>query len=223
MLSLCLLSLDDLPRRQTAWDRLIVSLPFGQAEQERLRSIRNKTAFLQSLGGQLALQALTERRKFTNSLLLSRTALGKPFFTNQELPAFSISHSDSLATAILGDRHSGAVGLDLEFVRTTINTERIAQRFFQEEASKALAETQNQSDAFYLLWTKKEALAKLSGQGLSACLGATSPSAAHTKSFRVVYGDRIAYLTVACDSPIEAIDIYHYNKKKEPILYELPN
>lgn len=221
MPSLCLLSLHALSQKPNALARLILSLPFGQAEQARLRSIKNPAALRQGLGGQLALQALLEQGGFPPCTLICRTEQGKPFFSDSRLPDFSISHSSDLAAALLGDRDGGSVGLDLEFVRPELDYKKIARRFFSEAEQASIASAEEPLEVFYRLWTEKEALAKLCGKGLAACLGADAPTSAYTKSLRAVVGDRTAYLSIACDCPIEKLDVRHYADQKAALLYEI--
>lgn len=92
---------------------------------------------------------------------------GKPALADDSPVRFSLSHSDDLAVvAITSDC---AVGVDVEKERPDVSHEPIARQFFSQAEADALgalppAERQK---AFFRGWTRKEALVKLLGLGLS--------------------------------------------------------
>ena len=100
-----------------------------------------------------------------------------------DLP-FSISHSDefwAIAYA-LGAPKTLNLGLDIEFPKEGRNMLGIAQRYFHEGEQQFLAacapnEIEN---LFHEIWTTKEALAKLSGEGLAETLSAIDLSKPET-------------------------------------------
>lgn len=78
---------------------------------------------------------------------------------------FNLSHSDGLAA--LGVSHTRELGVDVEHERPL--KEDIAERFFsigEVAALRALPESE-QLEAFYRCWTRKEAVVKAIGEGLS--------------------------------------------------------
>ena len=88
---------------------------------------------------------------------IKKTSEGKPFLPDG--PSFNLSHSGDYV--ILGvSEHE--VGVDIEQVRTY--DERVAQRCFTEDELKWLKEQDN-PDAFFKLWTVKEAIVKADGRG----------------------------------------------------------
>ncbi|MBD2462240.1 4'-phosphopantetheinyl transferase superfamily protein [Oscillatoria sp. FACHB-1407] len=101
---------------------------------------------------------------------------GKPQLANfpshspfsKECPLyFNVSHSHGTALyAIAFDR---IVGIDLEYIRP-IEVEPLTQRFFTPNEYEALCALppQERQDAFFKLWTHKEALVKATGSGLQA-------------------------------------------------------
>jgi 4'-phosphopantetheinyl transferase len=78
---------------------------------------------------------------------------------------FNLSHSDALAA--LGVSRTHELGVDVEHVRPL--KEDIAERFFSRAEVAALRAMPEhaQLDAFYRCWTRKEAVVKAIGEGLS--------------------------------------------------------
>lgn len=80
---------------------------------------------------------------------------------------FNLSHSQGMALyAIARDRQ---VGIDLEFIRTLDDADRIAKRFFSPQEYALLEELppNQKQKAFFDLWTCKEAYLKATGEGLA--------------------------------------------------------
>src|SRR5262249_40325745 len=80
---------------------------------------------------------------------------------------FNLSHSHELA--LLAAVKSRKIGIDVEHLRDLPNAEAIAGRFFTVEEREALARlpAPNRTAAFFICWTRKEALLKSTGEGLS--------------------------------------------------------
>ncbi len=80
---------------------------------------------------------------------------------------FNVSHSGRVA--LLGFARSRAVGVDVEQIRTNVEVESIARRYFSEHEEQqlfALPDSERLS-GFYRCWTRKEAFIKAVGGGLS--------------------------------------------------------
>ena len=159
-------------------DTLISSLPFGESERERLRSIKNPAAQKNSLSALLCLDRLIKRTDLgSEDLTVIREKNGKPRFAS--LPYhFSITHSRDLCAVALCKEN---VGIDLEFIDPSRNIEALSKRFFSSEEHSRLLASENSLEDFFALWVKKEALAKLSGEGLaSICRGQIIDRSAHS-------------------------------------------
>lgn len=92
---------------------------------------------------------------------------GKPALADDERVAFNLSHSrEVLLVAVKG---SGEIGVDVEGVRADLEIEKIAAEFFSPaEAAMLRALAPNERPlAFATCWTRKEAVLKASGDGLS--------------------------------------------------------
>jgi 4'-phosphopantetheinyl transferase len=79
---------------------------------------------------------------------------------------FNISHSNGLA--VFAFARGRELGVDVEWIRPSFATREIAERYF---SPRELAEwrelpAQNQSEGFFLCWTRKEAYVKARGEGL---------------------------------------------------------
>ncbi len=97
---------------------------------------------------------------------------GKPELASVEPRAlqFSVSHSGELILiAITVGRD---VGVDVERIRTDFDVEEVAERFFSDREHETLRSLDGhaKTEAFFKLWTLKEAYLKAKGTGLSAAL-----------------------------------------------------
>ena len=97
-------------------------------------------------------------------------AHGKPMLmpADGKAPSFSVSHSgDWLLIAITAP--SVPVGIDLEMHRPLVEWADLAQRYFHPDEFSELAalSPSGQLPAFFDVWTRKEAVAKALGLGLS--------------------------------------------------------
>jgi 4'-phosphopantetheinyl transferase len=93
---------------------------------------------------------------------------GKPSLAEPESALrFNISHSSDLA--LLAVTHGREVGIDIEYMRKDVETEKLSERFFSErerEALRLLPRDQKVA-GFFRCWTCKEAFLKALGSGLS--------------------------------------------------------
>ncbi len=142
--------------------------PFGEKEKSRLLAINNSSYRLESLGGLTALERLGRISGYDGKLEIVRDISGKPRFAENGAPSFGISHSRGVsAAAICKD---GELGFDIEVIDESYDTDGIAKRFFTKEEQDRLSISEDKVSDFFLLWTAKEARAKLSGKGLSALI-----------------------------------------------------
>jgi 4'-phosphopantetheinyl transferase len=135
-------------------------------ERDRVRFIQAHGTVRQILSKYSELDAAT--------LTFARNRDGKPYLVPQANGPnlqFSISHSGNCC--MLAVRLDHPIGIDVEKVRDLPRTINIAQRYFTPAESRALAALQRtiQRDAFFALWTHKEATVKGLGINLAANLG----------------------------------------------------
>ena len=81
--------------------------------------------------------------------------------------SFNVSHSHNLALVAVSLER--AVGVDVEHMRSEVECENLAQRFFSPNERTALMSLpgQDRTKAFFVCWTRKEAFIKAVGKGLS--------------------------------------------------------
>ena len=94
---------------------------------------------------------------------------GKPLLSRYpHAPSFNLSHSGDLAALAVSG--CGAVGIDVEQLRP-VGTE-IGQRFFTDNENAILARMRGRRrvETFFRCWTRKEALVKANGRGLTGGL-----------------------------------------------------
>lgn len=79
---------------------------------------------------------------------------------------FNLSHSDNQAVFAIARDH--AIGIDIEKIRADQNLD-LAERFFSTEEINALRKlaADQQLQAFFTIWARKEAIIKATGKGLA--------------------------------------------------------
>lgn len=179
----------------------VAPLPFGEAEQARLLAIRNPAHACASLEAQKALLSLVGNAPSP----IVRSPEGKPRFMRTDAPAFSLSHTDTLAVAAVAERGEGQIGVDLEELSHPRRAAQIADRFFTEREREQFAADPT-PETFFLIWTAKEATAKKDGTGLSGLWAQKIPLAEHLRSYRILAGHTEAILSVATDCAAERVE-----------------
>ena len=82
----------------------------------------------------------------------------------------SVSHTGTVFGCVIASTEEcSGIGFDIQLARSS-NTDKIARRWFSPEEIQWIGD---QPDGFYRLWTRKEAYAKLTGEGLSSILERT--------------------------------------------------
>jgi 4'-phosphopantetheinyl transferase len=116
------------------------------------------------------LRILAGRYLQTSPTLLRFTAnpYGKPALASPGLPLqFNLSHSANLVLYAFAWQRS--LGIDVEYMRTTIDDDELAEycfSSFERETLSGLSQDEKHV-AFYNCWTRKEAYIKARGLGLS--------------------------------------------------------
>jgi 4'-phosphopantetheinyl transferase len=140
---------------------LLMQLPPGM--QYNILKFRNWQDAQASLTGKLLLQNLLQKFSPGSTLFdIIYNPYGRPIFKNLELD-LSISHSGRYVVCAFGI--DLRLGIDIEIIKS-IDPHEFA-RYFQSDEMNTIAGSQNPLFEFYNLWTKKEALIKALGKGLS--------------------------------------------------------
>ena len=195
-LSVCrLLMQDGSPVGQAAILRAIDvlgSLGLRPQECERLRAVSGESARRQSVGARLAmLWAMNEDGRLVHAFdelptMVSDNARRRfaALFRGQSdeplleggIGFVSFAHSASLAVCAFCE--DGAIGVDVEpLARHLPHAKAIAERYFSPGERQQLAAAEDAEREFLRIWTRKEALAKALGTGLSADAGALDTTA----------------------------------------------
>lgn len=95
---------------------------------------------------------------------------GKPALARGDL-RFNLSNAGGMA--LIGFARGREIGVDVEPLRRLPDADAIAQRFFSEREFEVYAAVSHdqQPQAFFNCWTRKEAFIKAIGEGLSCPLG----------------------------------------------------
>lgn len=112
-------------------------------------------------------QVLERLAKLEKPLPMEYTygAHGKPYFKNYPF-YFSISHSGNYVFCVISEQEIGA---DIQIKAPKVN-ERVLQHFFSREEKEYWQQCgtqEEQRDFFYQMWCRKEAYAKLTGEGIA--------------------------------------------------------
>jgi 4'-phosphopantetheinyl transferase len=131
-------------------------------ERHRARYANCRAALRQILGRYL--------RRPPGEIRFCYEVNGKPELVdeqNEQRLRFNISHSSDLA--MLAVSCSRAVGVDVERIRDQLDCLELARRFFSQREYRNLIALppRQQQRAFFTCWTRKEALVKACGAGLS--------------------------------------------------------
>ena len=136
-------------------------------DEDRARFIASHAALRLVLARTLATEAA--------ALNYRRDVRGRPFLAGPggDLD-FNLSHSGDCA--LIGLVQGARIGVDVEVRRPLPDALRIARAHFAPDEAEALAAHPPfaREEAFFTLWTRKEAVVKASGVGLSGSLAAFS-------------------------------------------------
>lgn len=140
-----------------------------RARAERFHFQRDRERFVVARGALRAILGLYLNRA-PQCLSFRSSAHGKPALVlkdGEDPIRFNVSHSRGMALYAI--TYGRAVGIDLEYMRSDLEVEQIAERFFsrREIATLRALPASLRRYAFFLCWTRKEAYIKARGEGLS--------------------------------------------------------
>lgn len=114
------------------------------------------------LGYVLLIHALREEGVFREMPEFSYNEHDKPFLKNYPEYHFNISHSKTAVCCALSRQE---IGVDIEEVGEY--KESLAAYICNDKELESLHNNENQADDFYRLWTRKEAVFKMIGSGIT--------------------------------------------------------
>lgn len=153
----------DLSRLDSADYQMLYEMA-GEERKARADRCRRREDALRCV----AADALLRYALGSDTYTVEKTPLGKPFIRGREDFHYNLSHSGNWVVMAYGD---GEVGVDVERLRTNIDTEALARRFFTPEEQRYMRE---EPDGFYWIWTGKESYLKYLGTGLTKALNSFS-------------------------------------------------
>lgn len=138
--------------------------------QEKIKRMKFREDKLLSLGaGFLLDQGLKQWGLSEQTAAFTYGANGKPFLRDDPERYFNLSHSGSLVMAVFSDHE---VGCDVEQIHS--GKLRVAHRFFTEKEQGYLSDpalSEAERDALFTrLWTLKESVLKVTGEGMGMAL-----------------------------------------------------
>jgi 4'-phosphopantetheinyl transferase len=95
--------------------------------------------------------------------VIDEEEFGKPILRRREIE-FNASHSGDLVA--LAFASETAVGVDVERRRELTDTLALARRYFSPAEVVIVESATDENDAFFAIWTAKEAIVKASGKGI---------------------------------------------------------
>ena len=114
------------------------------------------------LGYVLLIHALREEGVFKEMPEFSYNEHDKPFLKNYPGWYFNISHSKTAVCCVLSRKE---MGIDIEEVGEY--KESLAAYICNDKELEPLHDSENKADDFYKLWTRKEAIFKMIGSGIT--------------------------------------------------------
>ncbi len=143
--------------------------------QERLSKFRRWQDAYTYLYGKLLLKKSMLQFGYDNSLeSIKTTEHGKPYFENSSF-SFNISHSEEYVVCAISNDEQVNLGIDIEKVKP-IKLDGFSAVFSPEEKREI-----DSYNKFYTCWTRKEAIVKADGRGLTIPLNTINTLNSSTK------------------------------------------
>jgi 4'-phosphopantetheinyl transferase len=147
----------------------------SREERERADRLVAEVDRARFIAGHARLRAILARYLdiVPSAIRFETTSFGKPRLLANDSAGeirFNFSHSDELALCAV--TRAREVGVDVERMEPSESLAEIAGRYFSPREVAALASLppEQQCDAFYMCWSRKEAYVKARGRGLSIAL-----------------------------------------------------
>lgn len=146
--------------------------PDETARANKFKFERHRNRFIAGRGALREILALYLNAN-PSELTFDYSPNGKPTLAGQFAKTgihFNLAHSEELA--LIAVTRIGIVGVDVERVRAVKEMDHLVARFFsprESEAFQKVSEAEKPA-AFFNLWTRKEALLKATGEGITRSL-----------------------------------------------------
>lgn len=140
-----------------------LGLVSAQRRDKALRYLREEDRQLSLAVYRLLQEALEKEYGIIQPPELAFGPQGKPFLRNYPQIHFNLSHCPGAALCVVGD---APLGCDIERVEGCLD-EALCRQCCSQEEMEAILRAENPPLAFCLLWTRKEAFLKYTGEGLT--------------------------------------------------------
>lgn len=138
-------------------------------EQDKFYRYKNISAQYQYLTAHYYLRQILSKKlgEKPNQIKIGTHESGKPFLLTHPTLKFNISHTKNMVLAAFSEFQ---VGVDVEQEERSSDMLQILKHFFSEKEVESflLQPEKDRNKAFYTGWTRKEAILKATGEGLSA-------------------------------------------------------
>ena len=184
---------------------------FGKSEIARLASIKNEKRFCESACTLAALGELLDKEYGGIRYNIIRDTNGKPYFEDSDL-TFSLSHSDSVAVAAICDEKHTPIGVDIEKISDQKNASKLAERYFNSAEKSNFYKSERSPNAFFEIWTKKEAYAKMTGDGIASIISNPHENPERTAqiiSYEFYNNNDVYSLSISYNSKNNSIEFYN--------------
>ncbi|MBQ5816686.1 MAG: 4'-phosphopantetheinyl transferase superfamily protein [Oscillospiraceae bacterium] len=170
--------------------------------QQKIYKMRKREAQLHCIGAEICLSCALN---LPLPLNLKVAENGKPYIEGER--EFNISHSGDFVVCAVG---GGAVGIDVERISRMREAvfERIASPLEKAAAEKLSGSEKN--EYYCSVWTKKESLLKLTGEGIRKELSGVCTESANEHFYTEKLGD---YLISLCTSKAESACIHYITEE----------
>ena len=141
----------------------------SEQERARMRRFGNDALRARYLIGRASLRWVLAQTigVAPDAVMIERGARGRPQLAGARILDFNVSHTAD--AALIGVAHEGRIGVDIERADRAIHSSRLAQRILTDAERAALPDGYDDVRRRILrLWTCKEALAKATGDAMSA-------------------------------------------------------
>ena len=149
-----------------------------ETEKSRAAGISNRAARHEFVKGRALLRLLLSQHTGlpARSLAFATGENGKPILPGTPDIHFNVSHSDGTALIAIA---SAEIGIDIERIDGNVDYAGVAQSVFSRPEIEMLrkATDARRGDAFFTIWTRKEAYLKATGAGFSSNLPMISAAA----------------------------------------------
>ena len=166
----------------------LLAAVLDEEERDRMRRLHGELLQTRFAVAHAALRTILGRCSGVapQALTFASGASGKPALPGQPL-AFNLSHSGDVAVCAVAA--GGHLGVDVEMVRPVPDADALASRFFSRDEAADLARVpaSDRLQAFFRIWTRKEAFVKATGEGMARPLDSFSVSAGAIEP-RVTHG-----------------------------------